>query len=100
MPAASRAPELHRRSTDRPLSSGHRRVEGCLGAALNGATRLGERCAEDRLRRGALMPCCTRESARTSVVAFLLLLIGTPLRAQDLEPRAYTASPIGLHFLV
>jgi len=46
------------------------------------------------------MTRCTRESARTSVVAFLLLLIGAPLRAQDLEPRAYTASPIGLHFLV
>jgi hypothetical protein len=29
-----------------------------------------------------------------------LLLIAAPLRAQDLEPRAYTASPIGLHFLV
>ena len=46
------------------------------------------------------MPCCTSESARTGVVAFLLLLIGTPLRAQDLEPRAYTAAPIGLNFIV
>jgi hypothetical protein len=46
------------------------------------------------------MTCCTRGSARTGLAAFLLLLVGAPLRAQDLEPRAYTASPIGLHFLV
>ena len=46
------------------------------------------------------MTCRTREFARTGLVVVSLLLIGSPLRAQDLEPRAYTAAPIGLHFLV
>ena len=33
-------------------------------------------------------------------VVCLFLTIAAPLCAQDLEPRAYTASPTGLHFLV
>ena len=32
--------------------------------------------------------------------AGLMLAVALPLPAQDLEPRAYAASPIGLHFLV
>jgi outer membrane putative beta-barrel porin/alpha-amylase len=46
------------------------------------------------------MTCCTRGFARAGLAGFVLLLIGAPLRAQDLEPRAYAASPIGVHFLV
>ena len=46
------------------------------------------------------MTCCTRASARTCLVEVVVLLAGSPLGAQDLEPRAYSLSPIGLRFLV
>jgi hypothetical protein len=37
---------------------------------------------------------------RALAICTLLLILGIPGLAQDLEPRAYSASPVGLNFLV
>lgn len=57
-----------------------------------------------RTRRAPEVHCtrlCRRVSIPfASVIAVLVMLIGAPAAAQDMEPKAYSASPVGATFLV
>ena len=44
--------------------------------------------------------CCSRISALAALVTLAWLLAASPARAQDIEPRQYANTPVGVNFLI